>query len=154
MNDAAELLMDRISIVKRRLLKEEGKRPRPYNDKTGKTVTLRPDANISIGVGTNLENGLYDNEIDFIFDNRVRLADKELTPYGFMHGIDEVRASVILDLCFNDGLTHLLNFVHMLSAVANHNWGDAQKQLLDSDAARKDPNRYIPLGKILLTGEP
>lgn len=146
-------VMDRIYYAKPRCRLEEGKKRLPYNDATGKTVTCKPHGNLSIGEGTDLEGGLYDNEIEFIFNNRVTIAANEIAPYWWMQGVDEIRASVLVDLCFNEGLPHLLHFVKMLSAVGDKNWQAAHDQLLDSDAARKDARRYQNLARILLTGE-
>lgn len=145
-------LQQAIDYAKPRLRTEEGRRPKPYNDKTGKTLTLRPAANITIGDGINLENGLYPNEMDFIFNNRTTIAANEVAPYWWFKNLDEVRASVFIDLCYNDGLPHLLHFVLTLSAAGNGDWQEAHDQLLDSDAAREDVHRYQVLAEILLTG--
>jgi lysozyme len=146
-------VMDRIYYAKPRCRLEEGKKRLPYNDATGKTVTCRPHGNLSIGEGTNLEGGLYDNEIEFIFDNRIRIAAAEISGYWWMAGIDEIRASALVDLCFNEGLPHFLHFVNMLGAIGKKDWKTAHDELLNSEAARKDPKRYQNLARILLSGE-
>jgi hypothetical protein len=40
----------------------------------------------------------------------------------------------------------------MLKAMYNRDWQEAAKELLDSNAARKLPNRYDQLAKIMISG--
>ena len=135
-----------------RLRTEEGKRPRAYNDATGKTVTCQPGGNLSIAYGCNLETGLDDDEMNFLLDHRLTLVETALQAFAWYTGLDDARASVFLDLGYNDGVPTLLHFVHTIAAAAAKDWQTAHDQLLDSAAARELPDRYQVLAQIILTG--
>lgn len=144
--------MSAVDITLARLTLEEAKKRLAYNDKTGKTVTCKPNGNLSIGVGINLEVGLDDTEISFLTSHRLGLVENGLRSFYWYGGLDEARQSVLLDLGFNAGLAALLHFPRMLTAISHSDWARAHDELLDSDAARELPERYRPLADILLTG--
>lgn len=144
--------MTRIEIALARFGKEEGVRPFAYNDLTGKRVSCRPDGNLTIAEGINLETGLDAEEIAWLTLHRLTIADTALRKFSWYALIDEPRGSVFLDVAFNDGIHGLLNFPRMVLAAQIKNWPVAAEELLDSEAARKDPNRYRPLADILRTG--
>jgi lysozyme len=62
---------------------------------------------------------------------------------------DDNRRSVFLDVAFNAGVHGLLGFASMLHYAEAEDWRNAAAQLLDSDAARRRPDRYRPLANIL-----
>lgn len=144
--------MSAVELVSTRLLQEEGVRRLAYNDATGKIVTCRPEGNLSIGVGINLEAGLDAAEIQWLLQHRLTLVQTALAVYPWYSACDEVRQSVLLDLGFNDGVNGLLHYPHMLGAVARKDWFEAKAELLDSQAARALPSRYQPLADLLFSG--
>ncbi len=144
--------MTRVDVVTARLRREEGRRPLPYNDATGHTVTCRPNGNLTVGYGCDLEFGLDDEEMEWLLAHRVAKADAVLVAYTWYPPLDEPRASVLLDLAYNEGAHFLLHFPKMLAALAVGAWKTAADELLDSDSARELPTRYGPLAQILLTG--
>jgi len=149
-------MSDALSVFLARALGEEGMRRFAYNDTTGKTVTCKtmdPPGNLSIGEGINLEVGLDDEEIAWFLQHRAGLVFVQIQKFPWWPTDDAVRGSVLLDVGFNDGLTGLLHFPHMLAAAANKDWVTASAQLLDSDAARALPSRYNPLAQLLLNGQ-
>ena len=75
-----------------------------------------------------------------------------LLKYRWYVTLDPIRQSVLLDLAFNNGLSGLLHFVDMISAIGRSDWSSAQSDLLDSQAARENPHRYQILAQLLLTG--
>lgn len=141
-----------VRIAYARLRTEEGKRPRAYNDATGKTVTCLPEGNLTIAFGTNLEDGLDNEEQDWLLEHRLGIAYAESSRFGWYAALNDVRASVILDLVYNDGLGHLLHFPHMLAAISVSDWPRAKDELLNSDAARELESRYVPLATLLYRG--
>ena len=143
-----------IPLVYNRLNSEEGTRSHAYNDATGKTVTCQPGGNLSIGRGTNLEVGFDNDEIQWIELHRIALVANQLAGYSWYQGLDPYRASVLLDVGYNDGVDGLRTFVHMLAAVGVRDWATAAAQLMDSQAG-KDPKthgRYQTLANILTNG--
>jgi lysozyme len=145
--------MTRIDIASTRLSgKEEGKRTYPYNDSTGKRVTCKPNGNITIGVGINLEVGLDEEEIAWTLNHRLTKADTSLRAYPWYSPLDEIRGSVFLDVAFNSGVDGLLHFVHTIHFASVGAWPQCAAALMDSAAARSDPRRYEILKNILITG--
>lgn len=75
-----------------------------------------------------------------------------LGTYWWWPTLDDIRASVVVELAFNLGIAGLLHFPNMLSAIGKKDWPTAQSELLDSDAARELPARYHALSLLLLNG--
>lgn len=144
--------MTRVELTAARLNSEEGRRAFPYNDLTAKRVTCRPTGNLSIGVGINLEVGLDDVEINFLLNHRLTKTDASLRNYAWYPPLDEPRASVFLDVGFNDGVEGILHYVDTIHFAGLADWQQCAAALLDSDAARELPARYKALSQILLTG--
>ncbi len=144
--------MTPIEIASRRLRREEGVRKRAYNDATGKTVSCKPFGNLTIGVGINLENGLDDEEVDWLLHHRLEKIETVIRSLDFYRIADPVRASVMLDVGFNVGVIGLLEFRQMIAAMERQDFERAAIELLDSDAARQLPERYHSLAQVLRTG--
>jgi len=111
-------------IAKQQLLRHEGKRSLPYKDSLGI---------LTIGIGRNLEKGLSDDEIDFLFEND--LAEAELAARRLVTVFDKLtpnRKAVILNLAFNLGETRLSKFVNTLKAINEFRYEDAAKGMENS----------------------
>ena len=153
---------DAVSICVARLKAEEGRRPKAYNDKTGRTVTCKTadpatSGNLSIAYGINLENGLDETEMTFLLQHRVELAQYELAREGWYADLclaDPLKASVYLDVAYNAGVAGLLHgFPSCVKAASLKDWTKSAAELRVADA-NLDHSRYEPLRKILLTGTP
>ena len=151
-----------VQIVLDRLRSEEGRRPKAYNDKTGRTVTCKTadpatSGNLSIAYGINLENGLDETEMLFLLQHRVELAQYELAREGWYADLclaDPLKASVYLDVAYNAGVAGLLHgFPSCVKYASLKDWTNSAAQLRVADA-NLDHSRYEPLRKILLTGTP
>lgn len=147
-------------FVKARLLSEEGKRKFAYNDKTGKTVTCKSadpktSGNLSIGEGINLENGLDDIEIEFLTSHRLSLCETAMlaTPwYSQLSWDDPPRASVFLDMAYNEGIEGFLRgFPSCIRYATARQWTSCAAECKVADG-KLDAQRYAPLRKILLSG--
>ncbi len=143
--------MTAVDLALARLPSEEGVRKFAYNDATGKQVTCKPDGNLSIAIGINLETGLDAAEIAMLTQHRLGLVEQQLLGYAWYAKCDDVRKSVLLDIAFNEGVGGLLHFPHMLAAIANDNWAEAKAQCAVQDPRLKA--RYDALGDLLLKGE-
>lgn len=133
-----------------RLCTEEGKRPRAYNDATGRTVTCLPQGNLSIGVGINLETGLDDEEIRFLTSHRLGLVETKLAVYPWYTSLNSPRRSVLLDIAYNQGIGGLLHYPHMIAALATSAWSTAASECSAQDPRLKE--RYDALAQILKDG--
>ncbi len=131
--------------------REEGDKQFAYNDATGKRVSCRPNGNLSIGIGINLEFGLDEDEREWLTRHRLLLHSAWLCKFAWYDSLDSVRRSVFLDISFNAGDGGLLKFPKLIAAAANKDWAECQAQC-HVENPRLDAQRYVPLGKILLTG--
>jgi GH24 family phage-related lysozyme (muramidase) len=133
---------------------EEGRRPKAYNDATGETVTCRPSGNLTIGIGCQLEDGLDDAEIQWLFYHRAGLVEEALQGLPWYANADPVRQSVALDVGYNQGLSELLNgYPKMIAAYLAQDWVEAAAQCAVADG-RLDAERYAPLRALILSGVP
>lgn len=122
------------ALIAQYIEKNEGRRVHPYRDTVGK---------LTIGVGFNIDDvGLYDNEIDFILDNRIKLVTEKLkflVPDFETLGLPQ--RTVLTDLGYNLGIPKLSLFKQFLGAVNAKDWGLAAVELLDSKYAAEVPAR-------------
>ena len=130
---------------------EEGRKPFAYNDATGKRVTCKPEGNLSIGVGINLETGLDAEEMEWLFRHRAGIIEQALLKFAWYTGTDPVRQSVVLDIGYNEGLQGLLHFPHLIAAISIKDWPTASSECRVADP-KLDAQRYAPLRALLLSG--
>ena len=143
--------MSAINITAARLetALEEGFRADAYNDATGKRVTCLPDGNLTWLYGLNLETEGCRELGDLFVRWKLGKIEASLMQYQWYLQADDNRRSVFLDVAFNSGVHGLLGFASMLHYAEAEDWRNAAAQLLDSDAARRRPDRYRPLANIL-----
>ena len=135
--------MNAADLTVQRLMVEEGFRATAYRDTAG---------HLTIGYGTNIDAGWSKGLAACVLRYQVNDVVTQLQTFWWWPALDDVRASVIIDLAFNNGLHGLLNYPRMLGFIGSHSWADASAELLNSDAARALPNRYNPLAALLLSG--
>lgn len=97
----------------------------------------------TIGYGRNVEQvGISKDEADHLLQNDIDQCLKELR--GIMNRFDELPDKaqlVLIDMCYNLGLSKLLNFENMLDAIDAGNWEKASEELLDSRYAAQVKRR-------------
>ena len=135
--------MSAIDLAVGRLVTEEGFRPTAYKDTEGK---------LTIGYGFNVDAGITKLAAQALLQAQATEVWQNLSSYWWWHSLDDVRASVLVDMAFNMGTAGLLHFPKMLAAIDAKDWETAKAELLDSDAARELPARYKVLGDILASG--
>ena len=181
----------RLSRIAELIIRDEGKRKRPYADTGGAP---------SIGVGRNLrDNGIsvaelqaIVNDIDYdvvlkethVQNGRVRIGSLDLANRIFPNpltehdigllltddlnnvrreavsvfgqsvwgSVDGVRKEAILDVVFNLGLPRFKQFVKFIGAVKSADWDTAATELLKSEAADENPERYFRNYRVMRTG--
>jgi lysozyme len=128
-----------------RLIKHEGLRLKPYTCPAGK---------LTIGVGRNLEDrGITEEEAMMMLQNDIIACRKECYSNFIWYGeMDELRQEVILEMCFNLGITRLKGFKKMLKACELKNYTLASQEMLTSLWARQVGNRAKNLAKIMEKG--
>ena len=136
--------MSAIDLAVTRLKVDEGFRATTYVDTRG---------NMSVGYGCNLDAGISEYAASALLTAQATECANALATYTWSNGLNDVRASVLIELCFNLGMNGLMKFQKMIAAIRSGDWQSAYDQLLDSDAARELPARYQMLADMLLTGD-
>jgi lysozyme len=134
--------MSAIDLAVARLKNEEGFRPTAYQDQFGNTT---------IGYGFSIKSGMTEPEAAALLAAQLATRAAQIGTVWFQ-SLDDVRASVILDIAFNLGTAGLFQFKDMIAAVQMKDWQGAHDALLDSQAAKQLPTRYAQLADLLLTG--
>lgn len=142
------------------LIKEaEGFVAKPYYCPAGK---------LTQGYGRNLEVFPLD-EYEQTFLNpdgsvdRDVAADWAMEEVAYCHGVlsslsfftkaDEVRKAVLIDMCYNIGLSGLLKFKRFIKALDELDYGVAAAEMIDSKWYRQVGNRGIRNVAIMRTGK-
>lgn len=136
--------MNRLAL-REMLVRHEGLRLHPYRDTVGK---------LTVGIGRNLDDvGISREEAFFLFDNDVdRAVAGARRSLPVFDTLNDVRQNALLDLIFNLGIGGVLEFHHMLAALAAGDFAEARRQLLASEYASQVGARAIELGDLLERG--
>jgi len=137
-------LMDRI---KEQLIRHEGLRLKPYRCTAGR---------LTIGIGRNLDDcGISQSEAYIMLINDIMNCEKQLQSKipDIYNGLDEVRKSVLLNMCFNLGINGLLGFKNTLAFVKAGDWERAANNMLVSRWAKQVGRRAIELSELMRKGK-
>lgn len=134
-----------IDQIERQLVRDEGMRLKPYKDSVGK---------LTIGVGRNLDdNGISDAEAQHLLRNDVNQAMRECMGIPCFSHLNAPRQAVLVNMCFNIGLSRLMGFKKMLAALDAKNYQEAGVQMMDSKWAKQVGIRAVRLYEQMLKGE-
>jgi len=137
-------LMDRI---KEQLVRHEGLRLKPYRCTAGR---------LTIGIGRNLDDcGISQSEAYVMLINDIMNCEKQLQSKipDIYNSLDEVRKSVLLNMCFNLGINGLLGFKNTLAFVKAGDWERAANNMLVSKWAKQVGRRAIELSELMRKGK-
>lgn len=130
------------------LTRHEGKKYSVYQDSEGYWT-------LGIGHLVDARKGgkLSERMVNFIFAEDVaEKTDQVKKNLPWAQALSNTRFNVLIDLCFNLGITGLLKFGKMLHALETRDYKTAAAELLDSKAARQLPARYTELANLLIAG--
>ena len=133
--------------IKEQLVKHEGLRLKPYRCTAGK---------LTIGVGRNLDDcGISQTEAYVLLENDIQNCEKQILDEipEIYNGLDEVRKSVLLNMCFNLGINGLLGFKNTLAFVKAGDWERAANNMLVSRWAKQVGRRAIELSELMRKGK-
>lgn len=124
------------------IMRHEGLRLKPYIDSVGKCT---------IGYGRNLDdNGISASEAEFMLDSDIRTATSEcLHAFPWFAELDQARQDVLVNMCFNLGISRLKKFVKFLAAMELGHYDTAANEMLDSLWAKQVKGRAIELATII-----
>lgn len=138
-------MKDNIDKLIEQLKLHEGVDHKPYVDTVGK---------LTIGVGRNLDdNGLRDNEIDFLLMNDIKDCMEEAMSFDWYSSLNNARKAVIINMLFNLGLPRFKKFEKFAEALSDMDYEDASSEMLDSRWAKQVGNRAKQLSEQMRTGE-
>lgn len=124
--------------VEERLVEEEGFRSKPYRDHLGI---------LTIGIGTQIENGISEEEARLLLRHRLLQSYRELKDSLenlWMANLDEMPDTLqeaLLDAAYQMGVPRLMGFKKMFGALNALAYERAAYELLDSEYAKQTPAR-------------
>jgi len=133
--------------IKEQLVRHEGLRLKPYRCTSGK---------LTIGIGRNLDDsGISQTEAYVLMENDIKNCEKQLLDEisEIYNGLDEVRKSVLLNMCFNLGIKGLMGFNNTLAFIAAGDWERAANGMLASKWAKQVGRRAIELSELMRKGK-
>lgn len=127
------------------LRRDEGVRRFPYHDTAGK---------LTIGCGRNLtDNGLSDDEADYLLDNDINRTIKELClSFEWFGFLSPNRKLAIINMAFNMGVPKLGGFKKMIRAIESGHYKRAALEALDSRWAKQVGNRALRISRMIEEG--
>lgn len=136
--------MSRANLIEN-LTFDEGLRLKLYKCSAGK---------LSIGVGRNIEDlGITRAEAIFLLNNDIDRCTEECEKnIQFFMDLSIPRREVLVMMCFNLGITRLLNFKKMLEYLKNKNFDLASSEMLQSEWASQVGNRAKRFSEVIKTG--
>lgn len=111
----------------------------------------------TIGIGILIDKrrggGLRPEESEFIFRNRLKLLDAELSDrLPWISKLDPVRRGVLVNMAFQMGVAGLLAFKNTLAMIQAGKYQDAAKAMLQSKWASQTPARANRLSRQMADG--
>ena len=136
--------MDREQLIQE-LKRDEGVVLTLYKCSAGKNT---------IGVGRNVDDrGITEDESDYLLSNDINLCVKELEgTFAWFQTLSATRQRVMVNMCFNLGLSRLMGFRKFLAAMEAGEWETAGVEMLDSKWAEQVGPRSTRLRDLLLEG--
>lgn len=149
------MIKDSYSQLKR----DEGEVLYVYDDATGKPIVKGsvvkgyPTVGIGILLDKDKGGGLRPEESEFIFRNRLKLLEAELTArLPWISKLDPARKGVLINMAFQMGVAGLLGFKNTLALIQSGKYQDAAKAMLQSKWATQTPARANRLSRQMETG--
>lgn len=101
-----------------------------------------PADKLTIGYGFNLETtpmpaAVADLWLDILIDN----IDNQLRFYAWYLKLNDARKAIIIDMCYQIGVSGVLAFKSMIKSIQEDDYFAAAEHMLDSRYARQTPNR-------------
>lgn len=137
-----------ISRLRQDLIEDEGEVNHAYQDSEGYWT---------IGVGRMIDKrrggGITHEEAMYLLDNDIHRSMGDLfTHHPEVHGLDDVRMEVLINMTFNLGIVRLSGFKNMWAAIKENDFDRAAAEMLDSKWARQVGRRATKLAERMRTG--
>lgn len=125
--------------------RHEGRRALPYLD----------SRNVwTIGIGHNMAKPISARAIQQIFEDDLHEAMNDCVhAFPWFADLSVPRQWVLVDMCFNLGLTKLRQFAKMMQALSLGEYETAAQEMLDSDWATQVGSRATELAHLMRDGQ-
>lgn len=109
---------------------------------------------LTIGVGRNLDDrGITEHEALYLLDNDITRVQSELdVNIPSWRGLSDARQMVLMDMCFNLGISRFLKFKRMLAALRDGDYETAAREALLSKWADQVGQRARTLAEMMRRG--
>ena len=158
--------MKEIDNVILQLTRHEGFRAKPYYC-TAKKLTVGYGRNLDDNELTSDEKIMLDVHCDLKYPDHaitkqqavvllvadIKKIEVELNRRRFFKKLDEPRKGVLINMAFNLGVSGMMAFKKMVSAIIRGEFEEARDEMLDSRWANQVPNRANELAEQMLTGK-
>lgn len=106
---------------------------------------------LTIGAGHNLDTmPISGRAIDVILEDDIEIAVRDIKRnIMYFDDLPEEVQEVLVNMCFNLGITRLMKFKNMFEAIQEESWSTAADEALDSKWARQVGARAEELASIL-----
>lgn len=136
-------------MIKKALMRDEGFVPHAYKDSLGY---------LTIGYGFLIDEKLKaeipKTVADFWLDYEIRQVTIALTrEFAWFDDLDYVRQDVLINMCFNLGITRLKTFKKTIALIGKKQYKEASVEMLNSVWATQVKGRATRLAKEMETGE-
>jgi lysozyme len=135
-----------VDIVSKQLRRHEGLKLKPYYCTAGK---------LTIGYGRNLDDvGITKEEAEYLLQNQIQTCIAELQKKipDIYNNVNHVRQAVLVNMCYNMGITELLKFKKTLASIQRGDYKLASEQMLQSLWAEQVGNRAKQLSELMKNG--
>ena len=124
------------------LTKDEGLRLKPYRCTSNK---------LTIGYGRNIQdNGISESEASYMLSNDIQSCIAELDKrLYYFSDLPETVKSVLVNMCFNLGITRLMKFSKTLMYIEHRDYKAASIEMMDSKWAEQVGIRAVRLSREL-----
>ena len=123
------------------LKRHEGRSPIPYRDSVGVWT---------VGYGHNMGKPLSEAALQQIFADDLREAQHEVVQaFPWYADLTQPRQWVLVDMCFNLGLTRLQGFKKFLAAMERGDYETARTEMLDSVWRTQVKGRAVELANLI-----
>jgi lysozyme len=128
------------------LKRHEGLKLKPYKDTKGL---------LTIGIGRCLETkGITELEAEMLCNNDIAQCMVNLRSFlPWFDKLDSVRQDVLMDMCFNLGISGLLKFHNTLTLIEQGKYIEASKEMLNSEWAKQVGDRAVELSYMIEIGK-
>ncbi len=133
--------------IKAQLVRHEGLKLKPYRCTAGK---------LTIGIGRNLDDcGISQKEAYAMLERDILDCEQRLLEEipNIYNNLDEVRQSVLLNMCFNLGIKGFLEFKNTLAFIGAGDWERAANNMLASKWAKQVGRRAVELSEMMRKGK-